>query len=163
MGLFGSLLSFALYYRDFLPMAFDVLPGFAGGAATASRYPAQPFLAVVSARTHDFFGGVLPVLALAGLVLLLARGRGRDLLLAWGASYFVMLFGRANLPDLFLHGHETLFVTPLVCLTAGEALRALWGLGRIGRVAAASGLLFLAYQGLTLQWQALAAQLQNAR
>ena len=162
MGLFSSLLSFALYYRDFLPMAFDVLPGVAGGAATASRYPAQPFLAVVAARTHDFFGGVLPALALAGLVILLARGRGRGLLLAWGASYFVMLLGRAKLPDLFLHGHETLFVTPLVCLAAGEALLSLWRLGRIGRVAAASGLLFLAYQGLALQWQALAAQLQNA-
>lgn len=161
MGFFGSLLSFALYYRDFLPMAEDVLPGVAGAAVTASRYPAQPFLAVAAARTHDFFGGVLPVLALAGLILL-ARGRGRGLLLAWAASYFVLLLGRAKLPDLFLHGHETLFVTPLVCLAAGQALRALWRLGRIGRVAAASSLLFLAYQGLTLQWQALAAQLQNA-
>jgi hypothetical protein len=53
-------------------------------------------------------------------------------------------------------------MTPLVCLTAGEALSALWLAGRLGRVAAASVLIFLAYQGFRLQWQALAAQLANA-
>jgi hypothetical protein len=95
-------------------------------------------------------------------VLLLARGPGRTLLLAWAATYVLLLLGRAKVPDLFLHGHETLLVTPLVCLTAGAALAALWRAGRIGRVAAASVLLFLAYQGLLMQWQALSAQLQNA-
>jgi hypothetical protein len=164
MGLLASLLSLALYYRDFLPMLFDVVSRIGGAAAAPSRYPVQPFLTVAAARTHDFFGAVYPVLALAGLPLLLTRApaAGRSLLLAWGTTYFLLLLGRAKVPDLFLHGHETLLVTPLVCLASGEALVALWQAGRIGRVAAASALLFLAYQGLRLQWQALAAQLLNA-
>ena len=162
MGLLGSLVSVALYYRDFLPAMFGALSRIGGEAAAPPRYPVQPFLAVAAARTHDFFDGVYPVLALVGLVLLLARGPGRTLLLAWAATYVLLLLGRAKVPDLFLHGHETLLVTPLVCLTAGAALAALWRAGRIGRVAAASVLLFLAYQGLLMQWQALSAQLQNA-
>jgi hypothetical protein len=162
MGLLGSLVSVALYYRDFLPMLTDVLGRLAGAAAAAPRYPVQPFLAVAAGRTHDFFDGVYPVLAFFGLGLLLVRGRGRSLLAAWAATYLLLLLGRAKLPDLFLHGHETLLVTPLVCLAAGEALARLWRMGRFGRVAAASVLVFLAYQGLTLQWQALAAQLANA-
>lgn len=163
MGLAGSALSVGLYYRDFLGMVADVVPRvLAGEAAAPSRYPVQPFLAVVAARSYDFFGAVYPALAASGLLSLLLAGRGRALLAAWTATYFLLLLGRAKVPDIFLHGHETLLATPLVCLAAGQALTGLWGLGRAGRLAAASLLLFLAYQGLSLQWQALAAQLANA-
>jgi hypothetical protein len=162
MGLLGSLVSLALYYRDFLPMLADVLPRIAGGAAAPARYPTQPLLSVVAARTHDFFDGVYPLLALAGLALLVLRGVGRSLLLAWTATYFALLLGRAKVPDLFLHGHETLLATPLVCLAAGEALLALWRAGRVGRLGAALLLIFLAQQGLRGQWSALQAQLANA-
>jgi hypothetical protein len=66
------------------------------------------------------------------------------------------------MPDIFLHGHETLLLTPLVCLAAGEALTALWDRGRWPRVAAAALAAVLVIQGLWLQWQALHAQLANA-
>lgn len=164
MGLFGSALSVALYYRDFLGMLADVLPRLAlgGGARAASRYPIEPYLSVVASRSYDFFGAVYPVLAALGLVTLVLRGKGRSLLLAWTATYFLLLLGRAKAPDIFLHGHETLLATPLVCLAAGETLQELWRTGRFGRLAAAATLLFLVYQGLSLQWQAIAAQLGNA-
>ena len=83
--------------------------------------------------------------------------------MAWILAYALLLLGRARVPDVFLHGHETLFVTPLVCLAAGEALARLGRLGAWGRAGAAALLGLLALQGLGAQWAALAAQLGNAR
>ena len=67
------------------------------------------------------------------------------------------------MPDVFLHGHETLLVTPLFCLAAGHALALVSRRSRAGRLAAVVVVAFLAVQGLTGQWQAVAAQLGNAR
>jgi hypothetical protein len=165
MVLAGSAVSVLLYYRDFLPMALDVASRMAGGAERApSRYAISSFWAVAYARTRDFFDGVYPILAAAGIAWL-ARGEDsarRRLVAAWTITYFALLLGRAKAPDVFLHGHETLLVTPLVCLAAGVALAALAARGRWGRAAAAAILVFLAVQGLAWQWRALADQLGNA-
>jgi hypothetical protein len=67
------------------------------------------------------------------------------------------------MPDVFLHGHETLLVTPLVCLAAGHALALAARHSRAGRLAAAAVVAVLAVQGLAGQWQAIAAQLGNAQ
>jgi len=117
------------------------------------------------ARTRDFFGGIYPLLASAGLVLLVRRDRerARPLLLAWLLTYALLLLLRAKVPDVFRYGHETLFFTPFVCLTAGVALAALWRRGRAGQAAAVGALAALAVQGFVAQWQAVAAQLGNAR
>jgi hypothetical protein len=176
MGLLGATVAFALYYRDFLGMVTDVLPRAVGqGAASVSRYPVQSFWRVAFERTRDFFDTLYPVLAAAGLVAL-CRGVGtsrakvsvsaewrRGLLLAWLAAYALLLLGRARIPDVFLHGHETLLVTPLVCLAAGHALALVARRSRAGRLAAAGVVAALAVQGLIGQWQAVAAQLANAR
>ena len=177
MGLLASAVSVAIYYRDFLGMVADVLPRVAQGAArAASRYPVQSFWVVAYERTRGFFDTVYPLLAIPGLALLFRpRGDERDdtradlssvrrrLLLAWLAAYALLLLGRAKVPDVFLHGHETLLVTPLVCLAAGETLSALARRSRAGRLAAAAIVVLLAVQGLDGQWQALSAQLANAR
>jgi hypothetical protein len=176
MGLLGAAVAVALYYRDFLGMVLDVLPRAAGhGVATASRYSVEPFWRVAFVRTRDFFDTLLPLLAAAGLVAL-CRGGGtsredarvspewrRGLLLAWLAAYALLLLGRARMPDVFLHGHETLLVTPLVCLAAGHALALVGRRSHAGRLAAAAAVALLAVQGLVGQWQAVAAQLANAR
>jgi hypothetical protein len=164
MGAAGALVAFLLFYRDFLPMVQDVAARAAAGGAAASRYPVQSFLVVAYARTRDFFDGVYPVLAALGFVLLWRRGEAhaRWIASAWGAAYVLLLLGRAKLPDLFLHGHETLLATPLVCLLAGEALAASWARGGAGRAAAAAALAVLAAQGLAWQWRAIADQLANA-
>ncbi|MGE3373405.1 MAG: hypothetical protein AB7O37_07735 [Vicinamibacteria bacterium] len=164
MGLAGSLASVALYYRDFLGVAADMLPhalGFGGGRA-ASHFPIQSFFAVAYDRTRDFFGFVYPYLAALGLALLLRAGRARSVLLAWLGAYGLLLLGRAKVPDVFLHGHETTFVTPLVCLAAGETLSRLWKAGPASRAAAVGLLAYLAATGLAGQWRAVAAQLGNA-
>jgi hypothetical protein len=178
MGLLGSAVSVALYYRDFLAMVFDLLPrAGAAGAGVASRYPVRSFFVVAFERTRDFFDTVYPLLAASGMVLMWRPRASADLattaaastearrwlVLGWLGAYALLLAGRAKLPDVFLHGHETLLVTPLVCLAAGEALAALARRSRAGRWAAAAIVAFLALQGAHGQWQALAAQLGNAR
>jgi hypothetical protein len=168
-GLLGALVSVALYYRDFLGMVLDMLPRISGQAASASRYPVRGFWEVAAGRTWDFFGAVYPILAAVGLARLFARGDevgGRRIVrvvaAAWLGTYVLLLLGRAKVPDVFLHGHETLLLTPLVCLAAGEALSAVWRTGRAGRLAAAALLAFLTVRGFWLQWRALADQLGNA-
>ena len=161
MGLLGATVSVLVYYRDFVGMALDVAQRAASGGPP-SHYEVQTWWAVAYGRTRDFFGGVYPVLALAGLVLL-RRARGALLLVAWVLAYAVLLLGRARMPDVFLHGHETLFLTPLVCLASGHALAVLARGPRWRQAAAALILAFLAFQGLSGQWAALSAQLGNAR
>ena len=182
MGLAGAMVAVALYYRDFLGMVADLVPRVAGGAAHApSRYEVQPFLSVAFARTRDFFDTVYPILAAAGLVILWRAAPAADagaappgpapptpsvrrwLLLGWLGAYALLLLGRARVPDVFLHGHETLLATPLVCLAGGEALSRLGLRSRAGWWTAAALVAFLAVQGVYGQWQALADQLGNAR
>jgi hypothetical protein len=174
MGLLGAAIAVTVYYRDFLGMVLDVLPRAASrGAAAVSRYPVQSFWRVAFERTRDFFDTLYPLLAAAGLVALcrsevteearLSAGWRRGLLLAWLAAYALLLLGRARMPDVFLHGHETLLITPLFCLAAGHALALASRRSRAGRLAVAALVALLAVQGLTGQWQAIAAQLGNAR
>lgn len=178
MGLAASAISVALYYRDFLGMVLDLLPRVAQGAARApSRYPVQSFFLVAYERTRDFFGVLYPVLAAAGFALLVrarppeegapapsaSAAARRCLLWAWLAAYLLLLLGRARVPDVFLHGHETLLVTPLVCLAAGEALSALGRRSRTSWWAAAALVTALALQGAYGQRSAVADQLENAR
>ena len=163
MGLLGSLVSVLLYYRDFLPMVLDVAAHAGRDGAAVSVHPVQGFFAVAYGRTRDFFDGIYPVLAAAGLVVLFRRTRGASLLAAWLLTYLLLLLGRAKVPDVFLHGHETLFFTPLVCLASGQALAGLAARGRAGRAAALVVGSALAVQGFVWQWRALADQLANAR
>jgi len=161
MTAMGSLLAFVAFYRDFLPMVADVVARMTGGVAGAgSHYEIRSFFEVAWSRTRDFFGAVLPVLTGVGLARAGASGAaGVTLLWAWLLAYLTLLLGRAKAPDLFLHGHEALFVTPFVCLLAGAVLGRWWAAGGRGRWAAGALLAFLAVQGLALQWQAVAAQL----
>jgi hypothetical protein len=145
-------------------MVVDVAARAAAGEVRApSRYPVRPVLEVAAGRIQDFFGWVYPLLAAAGLLRLLRREPRQPVVLAWLATFALELVGRARLPDLFLHGHEATLVTPLVCLLSGEALASLGRAGRAGRLASGVLLAFLAWQGLSGQWAALADQFGNAR
>jgi hypothetical protein len=171
MGLAGSAVAVALYYRDFLPMVADVTARIAGGAArTPSRYPVQSFFVVAYHRTRDFFDTIYPVFTGLGVWLLCRRKAPEDdrwpartrLLAAWLLTYALLLLGRARIPDLFLHGHETLLVTPLVCLASGHTLAVFADRDRWTRRPELAWAL-LTGQGLYWQWRAIADQLGNAR
>jgi hypothetical protein len=161
MGALGAMASVLLYYRDFLGMAADVAQRATGGGR-ASHYPVQSWWSVAYGRTRAFFDHAYPPLAAGGLYLL-RHARAAPVLFAWVLAYALLLLGRARVPDVFLHGHETLFVTPLVCLAAGQVLAWAWTLGGWRRLVAGAALAFLAVQGLYGQWTALAAQIGNAR
>jgi hypothetical protein len=173
MGLGAAVVAVAVYYRDFLGMVFDLVPRVAQGAAHApSRYPVQPFGLVAYERTRDFFDTVYPVLATAGIALLwrdpepegaASIAARRWLVAGWLGAYALLLAGRAKAPDVFLHGHETLLVTPLVCLAAGVALSRLSRRSRAAWWTAAALVAVLAIQGALGQWRAIAEQLGNAR
>jgi len=158
----GSLVSLALYYRHFLLPLLGLLPRAGGGTGAVSRYPIEGFLWLAYSRTHDFFDGVLPVLTLGGLAMLAVERTRRPLLAAWLATYLGLILLRAKIPDIFRYGHETLFVTPLVCLAAGHALAWLNAGGGWRRALAAGLIAFLAAQGALAQWRSVAAQLANA-
>ena len=159
IGVAGSVASFLLYYRGFVAMVTDIVPRMLGGVQGAtSRYPVRGWLEVAYGRTRDFFDGIYPVLTVLGLAPSL-RGGGASLLLAWLATYLLLLLGRAKLPDVFLHGHETLFVTPLVCLVSGAFLGRWIRLRGLRQAAALLVLASLVAQGLFFQWRAVAAQL----
>lgn len=155
MGLAGAALAVALYYRDFLGSALALAAG--GGAP--SQYPIESFGAVAVSRTWTFFGAMYPLLGLVGSAALWRRGRATLVAAAWLATYVVLLWLRAKAPDLFRYAHEPLFLTPLVCVAAGEGLGRLWSGRPLFRVAAAAALAWLAATGLHDQWLALAAQL----
>jgi hypothetical protein len=154
-GAAGSLLAILVFYRDFSPLIRHALSHAASGAPVAASddAPKEPFLVVFWHFTRKYFDYLWTPTALAGLVLLVRRGRGRALILAWTVTYLVLLLGRAHVPFVFQHPHDALFVTPLVCLAAGEAVSALARKGGAARWVAAGVFAGLALQGLLVQWQ----------
>ena len=172
MGAAGSAVAVALYYRDFLPMVADVTSRIAGRRRGGPVALSRPVVLGGRLRSDArLLRRRLPGADRAGRGAPAAGTRAPSsatdarwpvrtrLVAAWLITYGLLLLGRARVPDLFLHGHETLLVTPLVCLASGEALAALARRGGVRRVAAAILLLFLAVQGLAWQWRALADQL----
>jgi hypothetical protein len=158
MGLAGATLAVALYYRDFLDSAVAL----AAGGGGSSQYPVSGFWEVARNRTWTFFGFAYLPLALVGAPALRRQGRATLLLVAWLATYVALLLLRAKAPDLFRYAHEPLFLTPLVCLGAGEGLRRLWARGGLPRAVAAAAAAWLVVAGLRDQWAALAAQLLSS-
>lgn len=163
MGLVGGLVAFVVFYRDFLPMVADVVSRMAGGAAAAeSRYPITGFVETTLKRSYEFFGWLYPVLAVSGMVLLFRRGVPRLVISAWVATYFLLLLGRAKVPDIFLHGHETLFLTPLVCLASAVCVAALFDGGGARRWLGVAILTALSAVGFWQQWGYFLDQMNNA-
>jgi hypothetical protein len=161
-GAAGSLLAVALYYRHFSPLVVDALSQVASGVpvAAADDAPRRGFLEVFVRFTERYFDGLWTPLALWGLVVLLWRRAGRPLIAAWSATYVLLLLGRAHLPFVFQHPHDALFVTPLVCLAAGEPITLLYLAGGWKRGLAAVLLAVLALQGIALQREAWARHIQ---
>lgn len=161
---FGSLVAFVAYYRGFSDLLLDVAPLVLGGASPDEAHrEAQSFFSLAVHRSHAFLGAGVPLLALPGLWLLLRASPARALLTAWAITYPLLLLGRARYPDVFVHPHDALFVTPLACLAAAEATSRLGDRsGRWKPLVVALVVAALAVEGLLAQWRALAAQLGNA-
>ncbi len=163
MGLVGGLVAFVVFYRDFLPMVTDVVSRMLGGAVAAeSRYPITGFFETTATRSYEFFGMLYPVLTAFGLMVMFRRGVPRLVFSAWLVTYFLLLLGRAKVPDIFLHGHETLFLTPLVCIASATFVAELLHRGGARRWLGASILAALVAIGFWQQWGYFMDQVKNA-
>ncbi len=162
----GVGLTLGLLYRDFVvTFATEILPaaiaGHGGGAAGG------PLDGLASAldRVRIFYGFALPLLAVAGFVIVRRRAAQatRGALAAWALAFLAMVVLRSLPGGLFKDLKEMEFVAPLVALTAGATLEELATRGRSGRLAAALvGLGLLAfgaarYLDYVAAWTALAS------
>jgi len=154
VGALGTVLAVLAYYRGFSPLFTHALTRAASDAPLVASGDASPkaFLTVLWLFTRKYFDYAWTPAGLVGLFLLLRKKAARPFVSAWGLTYLALLFGRAHLPFVFQHPHEGLFVTPLVCLAAGESVAALYGGEGWRRAAALALLAALAVQGLFAQW-----------
>ena len=153
-GALGTVLAVLAYYRGFSPLLVHALTRAASDAPLVASGDAarQPYGQVLWEFTRKYFDYAWAPAGLVGFFLLLRARGDRPFVLAWGLTYLGLLFGRAYLPFVFQHPHEGLFVTPLVCLAAGESVAALYRGTGWRRVAGLVLLGALAAQGLFVQW-----------
>jgi hypothetical protein len=150
----ASAFSVALYYRDFLTPWLSGGAGLAGvrGAGSGSGFE-NPLR-----RVQAVFGTSFVLAAAGGAAWLWRTAPARRLVAAWALVGAFLLAARSVVP-VMRFAHEELWLAPLVCLAAGQAVAWLWRSGSWRRAAAVVLGVALAVEGALLQWRALAAQL----
>ena len=134
--------------RDFLTRGVPGVQGATAGAAFENP------LARLSAVT----GTAFVVAAVAGTFVLRRVVAARSLLAAWAVVGLTLIAVRTVVPVMHFC-HEELWIAPLVCLSAGEAVAWLWSRGGWRSAAAVAAALAIAIEGSLLQWRAFTAQL----
>lgn len=148
MLLAASAISLLAHYRDFLTRG---VPGVQG--ATAGSGLENPL-----ARLGAVIGTGFVLAAVAGIPVLRRAIEARALLGAWAVVGLTLLAVRTVVPVMHFC-HEELWIAPLVCLSAGQAVAWLWSRGGWRRGAAVAIALALSIAGSLQQWRALTAQL----
>jgi len=132
----AAALVFLLLYARFLPTLLrDVLP-FAGASASET---VEGFS--TSGRLLQFYGPLLPLLALGGLAAATgAPSHARRILGAALLAGALLLVLRSALPTLFRDAKDVELLAMPVAVLAAAALRRLWQAGEAGRIAAVGAL-----------------------
>jgi hypothetical protein len=162
MGLMGALVSLLFYYRSFLPGTLALLRR-SPSPPEAGALPGPLFWQAFVGDPSRFFDTLVPLLAVAGAVVLVRAGRASPVLIAWASTVLALQALRVLLPGLFRWNHELLLLTPLLSLTAGEALAALGERGKVAQGLACALVAVAALQGVLVAWASFAGQLGNAR
>ena len=156
-ALVGSLVALLLYYRDFLPDTLAAARALAlAPAATLGADPGadRPWLALAA-----WASPATPLLALAGIALLLAGHDRRDaspaVVRGWALAILTLGVLRHLFPGALGFFHLPLGAAPLVALGVGRALVFALARGRGGRVLAITLATVLLAHGLVLQVLAL--------
>jgi hypothetical protein len=157
LGAAASAVALALYYWHFVSPAVRLIWDLLQVGAPASAEAAPQWHELLSQHLRGLFGTPLALMAGVGIVLL-ARLRSRACVV-WLAAYALALLLRAKLPGIFRYAHEALFVAPLVCWAAGEALAVGWGERMWRRVVTVLLVVVILLAGLLAQHQAFAARL----
>jgi hypothetical protein len=161
----GTLLSTALYYRDFLPAAFSLLRQMSsgGGLSSPAAGPAL-FESGLNRVDSSFLPFALVLVVPAAIGLFRSTGRpGGEWVLAFGATVGLFALGRVVVPGVLGAVHLTLLATPLLVLGAGAGLGRAFERGGAARIAAAAAALAAALLGLGLQLQQVLARAGHAR
>ena len=156
----GSL-AFALYYRHFVGDVFALGSRICSASGRRPRGARPPrctrsrVSGVCSDRAdeHVLWLALVGTLAVLGLFLAGRRsasrrsshGRG-------GLAYLGLILLRAQIPDVFRYGHETLFLTPLVALLAGVGPDPGLAAGRGGGWASVAAGIALSIESFGRQW-----------
>jgi hypothetical protein len=128
----GALAVLWLYHPFLLAFFGEILPAVLSGARMGGRGGGAAGLGSALFRVPLFFGWALPLLALAGLLLVRARAdaAARSTLQAYAAAFALLVGLRAFGGGLFRDLKEIEFVAPLVAIGAGAALEGLAASGR---------------------------------
>jgi len=158
IGLAGSILAFALYYRGF---ASAIAAVFTAIEQTAGRPAPHSVFSYGFQRT--FWGWPFLAAAIVGLGLRLRARPAPLVVAAWTMTYVLLVGLRLAAPQAMRFGHENLFAAPLIALTAGAALAALADRGSRGVLAARALVVLLAAYGLYVQATMLVEEFGRAR
>lgn len=156
---FGSLLALLFYYRDFIPGTLMALRLVGSGAGAAL---ADPGGQRVASALLAWGLPVLPLLALAGIFLLIREGVSSErvpVVPAWALTAVVLGALQQGFPAVFAFLHLPLFVTPLLALGAARALQAIGSRSPTGFFLAVALAIGLGLHGVWLQARALAGEL----
>jgi hypothetical protein len=137
-----------LFVREIAPAVLS--GGGATAAAPASGTQVVPTgLLPALARIPLFYGYAVPLLALAGLMVLRRRaGAAWPVMAAYGIAFLVLVALRAFGAGLFKDLKEVEFVAPLMAVAAGATLEVLAERGLSGRLSAALVAIGVAALGL---------------
>lgn len=147
-------ISLVAYYRDFLS---PWLPG-GGGLAGVGGAFSRSGLENPLVRMQAVFGTTFVLAGFAGAFVLRRVAPARAMLGGWALVGGLLLVARSLAP-VMRFGHEELWLAPLLCLAAAEAVAWSWSRGPWGRASAVLVGLALATEGAWLQWRALTARL----
>ena len=121
-----AVLVLATVYREFVgTFVTELLPAFLAGESRRGSISLVQMVTMFVTRYQIFFGVVYLPLVVGGVVLWLRRRPSPiifRLLLAWGATFAVLIFLRTAAPDLFNKVKEILWIAPLIALAGGEVL-----------------------------------------
>ena len=128
----GSVLAAAVVlgtiYREFLGVFLsDIVPRFLTSEARTGTWSLGAVGLTLAQRYYTFYGFLyLPLISLGAWTVWKRRPPAfvASFISAWAAVFFLLIFFRTGMPDLFIKVKEILWVTPLVCLLGGEALAA---------------------------------------
>lgn len=163
----AAIVAIAVAYNEFLRTFMgNMLPRFVSGESRAGTFGLAATAAMAGRRLFAFFNWwYVPIFLAAPVVWWRMRPSPRHgrLLIAWAATFLVLVFLRTAAPDLFSRVKEMLWVSPLVAIAGGTCLDKLAERGTSGRVIAWAAAGWLAAYGIAFYAHNIAEKFVLAR
>ncbi len=144
----------------------ELLPRFLAGGSRGGTLSPLDTISMLIGRYWIFYGVVYVPLVAAGVVVWFWRRPSpvvSRILLAWGATFVVLIFLRTAAPDLFNKVKEILWIAPLISLAGGRALAWVRSSLPAGRWMAGAYYSVVVYYGIAFYVGAIAEKFVLAR